>query len=195
MPDVDNIDSPYGNASVTVRDNRLWVDADAKINELNVAPAGDYAVKLSKVNDRIDIGRLNYNGVMGDLTGNGQIVLASKANNRPLAWQLNAKTQELLPQTFNADLPVSLLTGFIDARGTMQTRQVKVGGKTVSEQTHDFRINDTDLKARLTSEVATKNEAGDIIATEARRVMLDGKGDGKARGQDTKNLMPVLMDN
>ena len=92
---------------------------------------------------------------------------------------IKRQNAKIVTATFNADLPVSLLTGFIDARGTMQTRQVKVGGKTVSEQTHDFRINDTDLKARLTSEVATKNEAGDIIAMEARRVMLDGKGDGK----------------
>ena len=46
VPQVGDIDSPSGVANVMLRDEKLWVTADAQINKLNVAPAGDYKVKL-----------------------------------------------------------------------------------------------------------------------------------------------------
>ncbi|MFP3354494.1 hypothetical protein R0K04_24380, partial [Pseudoalteromonas sp. SIMBA_153] len=89
----------------------LSVDANAVINELNAAPKGNYDLRIRKAGDVIDINRLNYNGIVGDLSGTGQIQLASKQ--RPLTWQIDASTKGLLPKKYRSDLPLERLTGRI----------------------------------------------------------------------------------
>ena len=73
LPNIGNVDSPSGQAEVTVRGSRLSVDADAVINELNAAPKGNYDLQVRKNGNVIDINRLNYKGIVGDLSGTGQI--------------------------------------------------------------------------------------------------------------------------
>lgn len=79
VPNIGNIDSPRGQADVIIRGSRLSIDANAVINELNAAPKGNYDVRVRKAGDVIDINRLNYKGVVGDLSGTGQIQLANKS--------------------------------------------------------------------------------------------------------------------
>ncbi|MBO6225737.1 MAG: hypothetical protein J6N72_09870, partial [Psychrobacter sp.] len=93
VPNIGNIDSPSGQANVIVQGSRLSVDGKAVINELNAAPKGNYDVRLRKAGDVIDINRLNYTGIVGDLSGTGQIQLAT--NRRPLSWQVDARTNGL----------------------------------------------------------------------------------------------------
>ena len=143
LPNIGNVDSPSGKASVIVRGSRLSVDANAIINELNVAPKGNYDVRVRKAGDVIDINRLNYKGVVGDLSGTGQIQLASKK--RPLTWQIDARTNGLLPKQYRSDLPLERLTGRISARG----RMLNITKNRVKGQRHIINFNNTDLQAQL----------------------------------------------
>lgn len=143
VPNIGNIDSPSGQANVIVQGSRLSVDGKAVINELNAAPKGNYDVRLRKAGDVIDINRLNYTGIVGDLSGTGQIQLANKR--RPLSWQVDARTNGLLPKQYRSDLPLERLTGNISARGRLLN--ITKGG--VSGQRHIITLNNTDLQAQL----------------------------------------------
>ncbi|WP_413520011.1 translocation/assembly module TamB domain-containing protein [Psychrobacter glacincola] len=143
LPNIGNVDSPSGKASVIVRGSRLSVDANAMINELNVAPKGKYDVRVNKAGDIIDINRLNYKGVVGDLSGTGQIQLASKKS--PLTWQIDARTNGLLPKKYRSDIPLERLTGRINARG----RMLNITKNRVKGQRHIINFDNTDLQAQL----------------------------------------------
>ena len=143
VPNIGNIDSPSGQADVIVRGSTLSVDANAVINELNAAPKGNYDLRIRKAGDVIDINRLNYNGIVGDLSGTGQIQLASKQ--RPLTWQIDASTKGLLPKKYRSDLPLERLIGSISARG----RLLNITKNGVSGQRHVITLNNTDMQAQL----------------------------------------------
>jgi len=143
VPNIGNIDSPSGQADVIIRGSSLSVDANAVINELNAAPKGNYDLRIRKAGDVIDINRLNYNGIVGDLSGTGQIQLASKQ--RPLTWQIDASTKGLLPKKYRSDLPLERLTGSISARG----RLLNITKNGVSGQRHVITLNNTDMQAQL----------------------------------------------
>ncbi|GAA0802399.1 translocation/assembly module TamB domain-containing protein [Psychrobacter piscatorii] len=159
VPNIGNIDSPRGQADVIVRGSNLSVDANAVINELNAAPKGNYDVRLRKAGDVIDINRLNYDGIVGDLSGTGQIQLANK--NRPLTWQIDAATKGLLPKKYRSDLPLERLTGRLSARG----RLLNITKNGVSGQRHVITVNNTDLQTQLD---ATQN---------GRAIGIAGSGD------------------
>ncbi|WP_201551085.1 translocation/assembly module TamB domain-containing protein [Psychrobacter sp. DD43] len=143
IPNIGNIDSPSGQAKVIVRGANLSVDGKAIINELNAAPKGNYDVKLRKAGNIIDINRLNYKGVVGDLSGTGQIQLATKK--RPLTWQIDARTNGLLPKQYRSDIPLERLTGRIIARG----RLLNITKNRVKGQRHIISFNNTALQAQL----------------------------------------------
>ncbi|WP_243443270.1 hypothetical protein [Psychrobacter sp. JCM 18903] len=161
VPNIGNIDSPRGQADVIIRGSRLSVDANAVINELNAAPKGNYDVRVRKAGDVIDINRLNYKGVVGDLSGTGQIQLANKK--RPLTWQIDARTNGLLPKQYRSDLPLERLTGSVSARGRLLT--ITKGG--VSGQRHIITLNKTDLQAQLDA------------TQDGRAIGITGAGDAK----------------
>ncbi|QOD13435.1 translocation/assembly module TamB domain-containing protein [Psychrobacter sp. 28M-43] len=150
VPNIGNIDSPSGQADVIVRGSTLSVDANAVINELNAAPKGNYDLRIRKAGDVIDINRLNYNGIVGDLSGTGQIQLASKQ--RPLTWQIDASTKGLLPKRYRSDLPLERLTGSISARG----RLLNITKNGVSGQRHVITLNNTDMQAQLDASQADR---------------------------------------
>ncbi|AMN67761.1 translocation/assembly module TamB domain-containing protein [Psychrobacter sp. P11G5] len=159
VPNIGNIDSPNGQADVIVRGSSLSIDAKALINELNAAPKGNYDVKVRKVGNVIDINGLNYKGIVGDLSGNGQIQLATKQ--RPLTWQIDARTNGLLPKQYRDDLPLERLTGSLSARG----RLLNITKNGVKGQRHIINLNKTDLQAQLD---ATQN---------GRDIGIAGNGD------------------
>ena len=143
LPNIGNVDSPSGKAKVTVRGSSLSVDSNAVINELNIAPKGNYDVRMRKVANVIDIDRLNYKGIVGDLSGTGQIQLASKQ--RPLTWQIDARTKGLLPKQYRSDLPIERLVGRINARG----RLLNISKNRVEGQRHIISFNNTNLQVNL----------------------------------------------
>ncbi|WP_440463980.1 translocation/assembly module TamB domain-containing protein [Psychrobacter sp. ASPA161_6] len=161
VPNIGNIDSPSGQADVIVRGSTLSIDANAVINELNAAPKGNYDVRVRKVGNVIDINRLNYDGIVGDLSGTGQIQLASKQ--RPLTWQIDARTNGLLPKEYRSDLPLERLTGSISASG----RLVSITKSGVKGQRHIINLNNTDLQAQLDA------------TQDGRAIGITGGGDAK----------------
>ncbi|MBF4488848.1 translocation/assembly module TamB domain-containing protein [Psychrobacter sp. N25K4-3-2] len=161
VPNIGNIDSPSGQADVIVRGSVLSVDAKAVINELNAAPKGNYDVRVRKVGNVIDINRLNYDGIVGDLSGTGQIQLASKQ--RPLTWQIDARTNGLLTKEYRSDLPLERLTGSISASG----RLVNITKSGVKGQRHIINLNNTDLQAQLDA------------TQDGRAIGITGGGDAK----------------
>ncbi len=161
VPNIGNIDSPKGRADVIVRGSRLSIDANAFINELNAAPKGNYDVRVRKNANIIDINRLNYNGIVGDLSGTGQIQLATKQ--RPLTWQLDARTKGLLPKKYRSNLPLERLTGKINARG----RLINISKNKVKGQRHIISFTNTDLQAQLDA------------SQDDRAIGITGSGDAK----------------
>jgi len=143
VPNIGNIDSPRGQATVIVRGSRLSINANAFINELNAAPKGNYDVRVRKAGNVVDINRLDYKGIVGDLTGSGQIQLATKQ--RPLTWQIDARTSGLLPKQYRSDLPLERITGRISARG----RMLNISKNRIKGQRHIISFNNTDLQAQL----------------------------------------------
>ncbi len=187
VPNIGNIDSPNGRADVIVRGSRLSVNANALINELNAAPKGNYDVKVRKAGNVIDINRLNYKGIVGDLAGNGQIQLATKQ--RPLSWQIDARTNGLLPKQYRSDLPLERLTGSLSARG----RLLNITKNGVKGQRHIISLNNTDLQAQLDATqdgrdigIAGKGDASiDIIGGELS--VFDTRFDGRLDTADVPN--------
>ena len=179
VPNIGNIDSPSGQADVIVRGSTLSVDANAVINELNAAPKGNYDLRIRKAGDVIDINRLNYNGIVGDLSGTGQIQLASKQ--RPLTWQIDASTKGLLPKKYRSDLPLERLIGSISARG----RLLNITKNGVSGQRHVITLNNTDMQAQLDATQADRaigitgagDASVDIIGGELS--VFDARFDGR----------------
>ncbi|WP_131667241.1 translocation/assembly module TamB domain-containing protein [Psychrobacter pygoscelis] len=174
VPKIGNIISPEGKAHVIVQDGRLSVDANANITELSVAPAGVYDVKMRKNGDTINLPKVVYNGIVGDLSGTGEIQLAG--SNRPLTWQINAITNELLPKNYREDLPIERLEGNIIASGrlidinqvvTSQNRNGHKVSKRVQGQRHDVTIGAADLQVRLDA------------SQDSRDLRVTGKGDGR----------------
>ncbi|WP_230660189.1 translocation/assembly module TamB domain-containing protein [Psychrobacter sp. I-STPA10] len=186
IPDIGNINSKHGQADVDIRGERLRVDANANIEELNAAPKGDYQVRLNKVGNRIHINSLLYKGVVGNLTGNGEIVLAQK--NKPLQWKIQAQTSGLLPKAYQKDLPINRLVGSVTASGVMQdikktVSQQKARGnrkQVVQGQRHRIKILASDLQAVLDSTVenATANNTKSQTP-EYRKVAINGTGAGQ----------------
>lgn len=168
VPQLDQIDSPYGTAQVQLRDDLLWVDADAKINKLSVAPEGNYRVRMNKVKDKINLRNINYDGVMGDLNGSGSIILAGE--NTPLSWDIDAKTSGLKPQVFSEDVPVTNIVGDLKASGKMLDITRPHNGKLVKGQRHVFNISATNLATTLSAKVDDSSEN--------RRVVVVGSGNG-----------------
>lgn len=174
VPKIGNIISPSGKANVIVRNGRVSVDANADILELNIAPEGRYDVKMRKNSDIIDLPSIDYKGIIGDLRGSGKIQLAGK--NRPLTWQVNATTNELLPKKYRQNLPVERLEGNIVANGRLLdisqvvTRKNK-RGRTIRTRTpgqrHYIDIASSDLKIRLDA------------SQDNRDIAIKGKGDAK----------------
>jgi translocation and assembly module TamB len=161
LPDIGNVNSPSGEASVIVRGSRLSVDANAVINELNVAPKGNYKVQVRKNGNIIAINNLNYQGIVGDLSAKGQLQLATKQ--RPLSWQIDARTTGLLPKQYSNDLPLERLTGRISARGQL----LNISKNRIKGQRHIISFSDTDLQAQLD---ASQN---------GRSIGITGGGDAK----------------
>lgn len=159
LPNIGDVDSPRGQADVIIRGSNLSVDANATINELNAAPKGNYDVRVRKAGDVININRLNYVGIVGDLSGTGQIVLANRR--RPLTWQIDARTNGLSPKAYRSDLPLERLTGRVSARG----RLVNIRKNGVKGQRHIITLSDTDLQAQLDA------------SQQGRRIGIKGNGD------------------
>lgn len=159
LPNIGEVDSPSGRASVIINGSKLTVDAHATINKLNAAPKGVYDVRAQKSGDNIAISHLDYNGVVGNLSGSGNLVLATKQ--KPLSWQIDATTKGLLPKKYNASLPLERLSGRISARGQMV--DISKGG--VKGQRHIFSFTNTDLSADLDASL------------KARVVRITGNGD------------------
>lgn len=123
VPKIGDIISPSGKARIvyqpTVNDkDHLQVDAIANIDKLNLAPKGNYQVKLNKINEKIGIDAFDYQGVAGGLTATGAINLANQKT--PFSWQINANAKQFDAQKIAPDVPVSALTGNVVANGVMK---------------------------------------------------------------------------
>ncbi|MFW2178103.1 MULTISPECIES: translocation/assembly module TamB domain-containing protein [unclassified Moraxella] len=153
LPNVGDLNSPNGNAKVNYYPSngkqppRLQVDGRANILQLNIAPQGDYQVKLNKLGQIINLEQVNYQGKAGDLAGTGKIELAYA--NRPLVWQLNANTHGLNAHQILDNIPFDHLKGTLNANGTMHhVRQAK--GVRLTK--HQIQIRQVDMTGTLLGE-------------------------------------------
>lgn len=148
VPDIGSINSPSGQANITIqpvgKQQHITVDTKADILKLHEAPQGNYQVKLKYHGQNIDIHHLDYQGVLGDLTGNGHIQLAY--NNHPLTWKIDAKTQTLKLKALSQDIPVNTLSGMLKAHGSMQNIRQSQGNRSTR---HIMNITQIDMTAEM----------------------------------------------
>lgn len=173
LPNVGELNSPSGNATVIYQGNtqkngdnsRLQVDGNANIAKLNIAPKGDYQIKLDKVGKKITLNHIDYQGVAGDLTGSGVIGLAHK--NQPLTWQINAKTQRLNAHDIINNVPFNNLHGMIVANGTMQDLRQSQG---VAVKRHSVNITQVNMQGEL---LGANNSKKPVSITGAGNAVVD----------------------
>lgn len=154
LPNIGDLNSPHGNAVIDyqgagsangrAQPAQLMVNGNANIVKLNIAPRGDYQVNLRKVGQSIDINRLTYQGIAGDLDGRGAILLAT--GRRPLTWQIDAKTNRLDAHDILASVPLNNLKGHIIANGTLQNVRQANG---VVLKRHNVQVSQVDITGDL----------------------------------------------
>ncbi|MDO5651128.1 MAG: translocation/assembly module TamB domain-containing protein [Moraxella sp.] len=144
LPSIGKLDSPSGTAKLIVDNGAVDIDVQANIKALSSAPVGDYQFN-GRFDGRIDgdvitVHKLDYAGVVGDLTAKGEIGLAHQ--DKPLTWQFEITTPRLLPNSYlNADSPLKYLSGTAHATGLMREE-----GKQLQ---HKIDIHASDLTAGL----------------------------------------------
>lgn len=144
LPDIGKLNSPSGTAAIVVGDGNTQLDIQANLQTLSVAPSGDYQAKVAiKNNQLIDLTDFSYQGILGDLSGKGQIALAK--NKSPLSWQFDVKTKQLKPNAYfdtPNKTPIESLSGQLTAKGQMSEQK--------GQTTHKITLNHSDLTAVLT---------------------------------------------
>lgn len=195
VPNIDNINSPYGSASIRLEEGKTYIEGKANIKRLSVAPAGDYDIRAKiEQGERIDLTDFHYQGDVGHLTGTGRIDLAT--TNTPLSWQFDLATDGFMPNAyFDAPdkTPFSMIKGTILATGRMREdkKNTKTGSAPTTtpqkephgttKQTHEINIVRSDLTATLTdgNTVNVSGEGGasvQMVNAEIEHFTADFKG-------------------
>lgn len=185
VPQLEHISSQHGRANIRLEEGRTFIDANAQIQQLSVAPKGEYIIKANiEKGERIHLEHFVYQGVMGDLSGRGRIDLATVKT--PLKWQFDLKTHRLLPNAyFNAPnkTPLSVISGRVLATGRM--RDTKQG------QRHDVELTNSDLTATINDKDRIHlvgNASGSVVLQGDTLTHLDAKFDGSAQ----QSLLPQI---
>ncbi|TGP47176.1 DUF490 domain-containing protein [bacterium M00.F.Ca.ET.230.01.1.1] len=180
LPSIGELNSPNGKAQVIFqpadgkRPSSVQAQVNANILKLNQAPSGNYQVNVNKTGQLVDITQLVYQGVAGNLAGNGKIKLAS--GNQPLAWQINAKTNHLNAHSILNSIPLQDLSGNVVASGTLQ--QIRQANRAVVTR-HDVTINQIDM-------------TGDLLGANNSKKHLALKGTGKVRADLLGNKLSYI---
>lgn len=149
IPDIGEIISRTGQAVIKYQpaDKRttenLQVDVNGQIDKLNIAPKGDYQVKLTKKSNQIDIQHFTYQGHAGQLSGKGDITLPS--NDKPLLWKIDANANKFHVNAVLDNIPLQNLTGKLLANGQMQT----ISQNNPPQIRHSIQIGDVNLTGDL----------------------------------------------
>ncbi|MGL5251683.1 MAG: translocation/assembly module TamB domain-containing protein [Moraxella sp.] len=174
---IGELNSPIGKAHVEFlpqiakKPSSLQVNASAHLIKLNQAPRGDYQLTLKQTGQLIDINQLVYQGVAGQLSGKGNIKLASAK--QPLSWQINATTHNLNAHSILDSLPLQDLTGNVVASGIFQ-QIAQPRKKTLSR--HDVTITQIDM-------------VGDLLGADRSKKHLALTGAGRVKAELLANQL------
>ena len=185
LPNIGRLDSPHGKAQLSIhKDGMVKIKADANISELLGAPQGDYHVDAVIEDRSIALHDTRYKGELGALDVKGVIELAH--GNKPLTWQLEARTPGLLPKKYFKDAPFDRLVGDVTARGTMRT--------TTKGQVHDISFGHLDVTASMDEQSVALRGQGKLGASLAGGTLtaLSANFDGKLV---THGINEALVDN
>ncbi len=189
VPNIDDIHSPHGQASIRLEEGRTYIEGKANIKTLSVAPEGDYDIRANiEKGERIHLTDFHYQGVMGDLSGKGRIDLAT--SNQPLTWQFDLATDGLMPNAYfdtPDKTPLSLLKGTILVTGRLRENRV---GKAIT-QSHEIHVVRSDLIATL-SDKNTVSVAGDGKANIAMKGSEVSRFTAHFSGKLGQSLLPKL---
>ncbi|WP_114800072.1 translocation/assembly module TamB domain-containing protein [Moraxella canis] len=162
VPQIGEIHSRSGQASVRLEEGRTYIDATADIIKLNAAPSGLYRVQANiEQNQRLYLTDFEYQGVMGELSGTGRVDFATAQ--RPLAWQLDLTANPVRPNAYFQtpdQTPFERISGRLIASGRLR----EVGDVSI----HDIKVDDSDLIALL---------------NDGKQVHLTGQGTSELRLQ------------
>ncbi|UZA34196.1 translocation/assembly module TamB domain-containing protein [Moraxella bovis] len=193
VPNIDNINSPHGTASIRLEEGRTYIEGKANIKALSVAPVGGYDIRANiEKGERIHLTDFHYQGELGDLTGTGRIDLATTST--PLAWQFDLATDGFMPNAYfdtPDKTPFSLIKGTILATGRMREdkQNTKVRTNRASSpkepnhtrQSHEINIIRSDLTATLADD-STMTLSGEgkalvqIVGSDVSHFTTDFKG-------------------
>ncbi len=160
---VEVVDSNKGSANLFVQGDYLTADIDADINQLSLAPKGDYQLRLTLKNNDIDIPKLNYQGIIGDLSGTATVSLpnTSKANkenkdkdNQPITWSLNAHSNNLYPALYDDSIAIERISGDFSLSDRMYLATDSKDKD--NTQRHQLTINKADISVELAESANSK---------------------------------------
>lgn len=142
LPSIGDVDSPNGHIHMVADEGDVQITASAYINQLSALPKGDYTADARLIGDEIAINTATYQGVMGNLTADGTIVLANEQ--RPLSYTINGQTTHLAPNAY-FDTPNKTPISSVVGKFTL------LGQRRLEDETdiHDISLMDTDLTASL----------------------------------------------
>lgn len=195
IPNIGEIISTSGKASIKYQpaDNKqsdnLQVRLHSDIDKLNIAPKGNYQIKLNKIAEKITIQDFVYQGIAGQLSGNGNLQLAHKK--QPLTWQLDVNANQFLLNNVLDNVPLQNLTGKLSANGHLQNLKQN---KTLAIDRHAIQIHNVDMTADLIGEKDSKKSLkllgnGKVQVDLANNDLhhLTAKFDGNLNAQDMPN--------
>lgn len=171
LPKIGDVDSPSGHIHMVADEGDIQITASAYINKLSALPKGDYTADARMTDGEIAIYTATYQGVMGDLTADGTILLAN--DNRPLSYTINAETTHLAPNAYfdtPNKTPVSSVMGTFTLLGQRRSKD--------ETDIHDVSLTDTDLTTYLEG-----NRSVQIIGEGAALVQVK---EGKLHHLDTE---------
>lgn len=142
VPNVGVLNSPSGEASVRIVDEKTEVKAAANLVKLSVLPVGDYVADVLLDGDTVQVHHATYQGEMGDLTTDGVIYLAT--DSRPLSYELNGKTAKLVPNAY-FDAPNRTPFSYVSGKFILAGRLTK----DEEQDLHDVSLKDSDLLVAL----------------------------------------------
>lgn len=152
------LDSPSGQVKVQTTNAGTHIDAQVMLSQFASLPKGDYRTKALLKGQRIDIDHANYEGMAGQLSADGVVMLAD--DNNPLSYELALQTPKLIPAAFGVTA-VDYVAGKTHIKGQMDSK-----GR--ADQ-HQVQLDDTDLTAHLPNQSIRLLGSGQVAATLAKQ--------------------------
>ena len=166
MPYIGWLNSPTGQADITLKDNQQDIKVNTQIqqHEQGTLPTGQYIAQLNIKDNDLKIPDFKYITSQGGLNGRAMVYLPTQK--RQLKWDADLVAKNFNPQTLATAAPVDLINGHVKANGYAEPDKQIIALKGI------------DLTGRLAQQNETVHLTGDSTAS----ILLKKEGGLKGYG-------------